>query len=191
MEQETQTNERHWKNSNFFSFFCFSFSKTKHNLYHNIWKKLKTLQNISFVYIYLYIFYLYLYHLSGFFFFFGIFVFQPAAVGVWVGGLGPGRSPQRHRHGSSCWCQLLNTPWMWSRRLEAHTETVCSLVPRPPPQKQTARGPGCGMFQPLRVRLPVEHPPLPPSPSPRLLRQLPGFAGVRVCVCAPSLPRGV
>lgn len=38
---------------------------------------------------------------------------------------------------------------------------------------------------PLRVQLPVEHPPLPDSP-----RHPPDGAGARVCVCAPSPPWG-
>lgn len=60
----------------FFFIFCFSSSKNNAQLVPQYLKKLKTLQNISFVYIYLYI-YLYLYNLLFFF-----FVFQTAAVRV-------------------------------------------------------------------------------------------------------------
>lgn len=67
IEQETQTKEGHWKKQQLFLFFCFSSSKNNAQLVPQYLKKLKTLQNISFVYIYIYI-YLYLYNLLFWYF---------------------------------------------------------------------------------------------------------------------------
>ena len=165
IEQETQTKEGHWKNSNFF-LFCFSSSKNNAQLVPQYLKKLKTLQNISFIYIYLYLYlYLYLYNLL-------FFIFQTAAVSVWVGvGWRPGEIPTEPQSETQTQVELFwqamaalyslkHTMHMILASLSVHTKTVCNHVLHTFIETNRKRA-WLRNVSPLDVQLSVEHPPLP------------------------------
>lgn len=180
---------------NFFFIFCFSSSKNNAQLVPQYLKKLKTLQNISFVYIYLYI-YLYLYNLF-------FFVFQTAAVrvgGCWRPREIPPVELQSETQtqvelfwqATAALNSLKHTMHMILASLSARTNTVLQPNPPrsntwPPRKKQIEKksmtaecfGPGCTSI--CRA---------PSSPQLCPLYGAGRDAG-RVCVCASSPSQGV
>ncbi len=194
IEQETQTKEGHLKTATFF-LFCFSSSKNNAQLVPQYLKKLKTLQNISFVYIYMYIYiYLYIYiyiicffHISN--------CCRECVSGCWR----PGEIPEEPQSETQTQVELFwkamaaldglkHTMHMILASLSVHIKD--SMQPCLPHSHTVStietnrKRAWLRNVSPLDVQLSVEHPPLPDS-------LLSSRGAGRVCVCASSPFQGV